>query len=247
MATLKKELRDILDRYGIDPRDKSQIWDCHGTLVLYHKAYEVIAAKEGITFDPPIVLEANGAAKSVALCVVAQMGDRIEWSTGEAAPGNNKNAYPYAMAEKRAKDRVVGKLVGLAAYVLSEDEADDFKTGERRGVDDDDASNPPAHTPKAPTGPQTDTKSARTPAMEEFFKRASYEISPAKVGGIAKWDASFKNALAACKTLDEMCKLEEDNRPHLRAFNDTANAAVTESLRQFLVAQEDRLKIGMAA
>jgi hypothetical protein len=128
-----------------------------------------------------------------------------------------------------------GNPFGLALYDKDQSEVDRSP------------SNPPAHTPKAPTGPQTDTKSARTPAMEEFFKRASYEIPPAKVGGIAKWDASFKNALAACKTLDEMCKLEEDNRPHLRAFNDTANAAVTESLRQFLVAQEDRLKIGMAA
>ncbi len=142
MAVLKKELKDILDRYGIDPHDKAQIWDCHGTLVLYHKAYEVIAAKESIAFDPPIVLEANGASKSVALCVVARMGDRSEWATGEAAPGNNKNAYPYAMAEKRAKDRVVAKLVGLAQYVYSEDEADEFKDAPRQPVEQPAAAKP---------------------------------------------------------------------------------------------------------
>jgi len=127
MATLKPELKTILERYGIDPRDKSQVWDCHGTLVLYHKAYEIIAAKEGIRFDPPTVIEASSKDKTVSLLVVGHMDNRSEWSIGEAAPGNCKNAYPYAMAEKRAKDRVIAKLVGLAAYVYSEDEADEFK------------------------------------------------------------------------------------------------------------------------
>lgn len=134
MPKIRPELQEILSRYGIDPRDASQVWDCHGTLVLYHKAFEIIGAKEGITFDPPIVLEADGTAKSVALCVVAHMGERSEWATGEAAPGNNKNAYPYAMAEKRAKDRAIAKLVGLAAYIYSEDEADDFKNAKPSGA-----------------------------------------------------------------------------------------------------------------
>jgi hypothetical protein len=41
------------------------------------------------------------------------------------------------MAEKRAKDRVILKLVGLHGYVYSEDEADDFKNAkpsELKGV-----------------------------------------------------------------------------------------------------------------
>ena len=45
-------------------------------------------------------------SKEVAMCVVGHMGDKTEWATGEAAPYNNKNNYPFAMAEKRAKDRV---------------------------------------------------------------------------------------------------------------------------------------------
>lgn len=134
MATLKPELKDILNKYGIDPRDKSQLWDCHGTLVLYHKAYEIIAAKESITFDPPTIIEGNSKDKIVALCVTGRMGTRVEWSFGEASPSNLKSTYPYAMAEKRAKDRVIAKLVGLAAYVYSEEEADDFKSGSREEV-----------------------------------------------------------------------------------------------------------------
>lgn len=127
MATLKKELKEILDKYGINPQDKSQLWDCHGTLVLYHKAYEIIAAKENIIFDAPTVIEGNTKDKTVALLVTGRMGDRSEWSFGEASAANLKSTYPYAMAEKRAKDRVIAKLVGLAQYVYSEDEADDFK------------------------------------------------------------------------------------------------------------------------
>ena len=94
--------------------------------MVYHRVLEQIAAKAKIAFEPPIVLEANSPAKCAAICVTGSMGDMREWSIGEAAPGNNKNAYPYAMAEKRAKDRVVLKLIGLHGLAYSEDEADDF-------------------------------------------------------------------------------------------------------------------------
>jgi hypothetical protein len=63
------------------------------------------------------------------------MGNRVEWATGEASPKNNKNGYPWAMAEKRAKDRVVLKLVGIHGLVYSEDEADDFKASEPKATD----------------------------------------------------------------------------------------------------------------
>ena len=117
--------REILKQYDIDP--KSALWDCHGTWVMYHKSVERIAAKAKITFDPPQIIEADTSGKTAVVCVVGHMGDRAEWSFGEAAPANNKNAYPWAMAEKRAKDRVALKLVGLAGFVYSEEEADDFK------------------------------------------------------------------------------------------------------------------------
>jgi hypothetical protein len=110
----------IIKGYGLVAKDV--LWDCHGTWCMYHRSIEKIAADQGIAFDPPQVLEANGAAKSVALCVVGRFKDRAEWSVGEASPANCKNAYPYAMAEKRAKDRVVLKLIGLHGLVYSEDE-----------------------------------------------------------------------------------------------------------------------------
>lgn len=193
MATLKADLKTILDRYGIDPRDKSQIWDCHGTLVLYHKAYEIIAAKENIRFDAPVVIEACGEKKIVALLVAGYMGDRREWSIGEAAPGNSKNAYPYAMAEKRAKDRVIGKLVGLAAYVYSEDEADEFK--DRPPVAEEVL--PPPTTVERPfPGDLPSLSDAAREYVANMRKRISAAGLPSKIDKIVQDNA---NSLARLK------------------------------------------------
>jgi hypothetical protein len=124
---LDPTVKTILAKHKIDP--KEALWDCHGTWVMYHRYIERVAADAGIVFDPPQVLEANGANKSVALSVTGHMADRYEWSIGEAAPGNNKNSYPYAMAEKRAKDRVALKLIGLHGFVYSEDEMPESGNG----------------------------------------------------------------------------------------------------------------------
>ena len=56
------------------------------------------------------------------------MGDKVIETFGEAAPMNNQNGYPVAMAEKRSMSRCVLKLAGFYEHgVFSEDEADDFK------------------------------------------------------------------------------------------------------------------------
>lgn len=120
---------EILKRYEIDAREA--LWDCHGTWVMYHRHCEIIGAKAGVKYAEPKVLVAERDA--AAVLVVGSMGDRSEWSIGEAAVGLNytvkpkQPGYPFAMAEKRAKDRVILKLVGLSGFVYSEEEADDFK------------------------------------------------------------------------------------------------------------------------
>lgn len=121
---LDPAIGEVLKKYGAG---KDAVWDCHGVWVVYHKALEKIAAQAGVTFDPPQVLECDSIKKVVAICVNGKLGDRSEWSIGEAAPQNNKNSYPFAMAEKRAKDRVIMKLIGLHGLAYSEEEADDFK------------------------------------------------------------------------------------------------------------------------
>lgn len=124
---LDQTLRDILIKWHPDP--DSAIWDCHGTWVVYHKAVEVMAAKAGIAFALPQFVAVDMAGKTVVILVSASLGEKTDWATGEVSPANNKNSYPVAMAEKRARDRVAIKLLGLHG-VYSEDEADDFKARE---------------------------------------------------------------------------------------------------------------------
>jgi hypothetical protein len=106
---------------------KESLWDCHGTPVVLHKALEKIASFKRITFSEPTIIHSDPKEKICILNVSGSIGDRSEWSIGEAAPYNNKNSYPYAMAEKRAKDRVILKLIDVAGDVYSEEEADEFK------------------------------------------------------------------------------------------------------------------------
>ncbi len=126
MAILDPRIEAVRKEYGLAASDFWELPQKKGTWIAKHAALETAAAKAGITFGAPQVLEAHGETKCVALCVSSTFKDRTEWSIGEASPANNKNAYPYAMAEKRAKDRVVLKLIGLHGLAYSEDEADDF-------------------------------------------------------------------------------------------------------------------------
>lgn len=123
MAKLPEHIRELGYKYGLQ---KDDFWDCHGTWVVYHRALEKAAAGAGVKWHPPQVIESD-ITKAVSVIATGELDGRIEWSIGEANPKNNKNAYPWAMAEKRAKDRVILKLLGFAGEVYSEEEADDFK------------------------------------------------------------------------------------------------------------------------
>lgn len=127
----------IFKEYGGDA--EQDLWNCHGNWIAYHAALERIAAKAQITFDPPYIIESDGHGYSVAVCVTGNMGERSEWSIGEASKLNYKttakmSAYPYAMAEKRGKDRVILKLLGLHGKVYSEVDADDFKQDKQKSA-----------------------------------------------------------------------------------------------------------------
>jgi len=125
MGTPSKQLREFMERYKIDA---DEVWEVRsgGAWAVKHSALERVAAELSITFDRPSVIEANSAEKIAVVCVFAKMGDREEWSFGEASPANNKNAYCYAMAEKRAKDRCILKLLNSHGTVYSDAEADEF-------------------------------------------------------------------------------------------------------------------------
>jgi hypothetical protein len=139
MSTLDPRIEAVRKEYGLAADDFWQIkqnkqWVCK------HAALEVVAFKAGIRFEAPMIIEAHGDQLLTSMVVTGHMGDRSAWATGETNATNyhivgKQPAYPWAMSEKRAKDRVILKLVGIHGLVYSEDEADDFKQPEPRTTD----------------------------------------------------------------------------------------------------------------
>jgi hypothetical protein len=129
MNTTDKKIAEVLAKFG-EPM-AGNVWRVQGTAVIYHKALERIAAHAAIQFEPPTIVRAE--RDEAVILVTGRMGERLEWSIGEALVGTNyrvsgkQAAYVYAMAEKRAKDRVILKLIELHGLVYSEEEADEFK------------------------------------------------------------------------------------------------------------------------
>jgi len=127
---MSKPPLEFMEKYGVD---SDEIWEVRrgGAWAIKHSALERIAAEQGIHFGRPSVIEANTEKKIAVVCVFATLNEREEWSFGEAAPNNNRNEYPWAMAEKRAKDRCCLKLLNAHGAIYSEDEADDFKKADK--------------------------------------------------------------------------------------------------------------------
>ncbi len=144
------KIYEVFDKHKVDI-DRDSIWSVKGTPVVKHKDVERLGAKLGIVYDSPKILRAE--RDEAVILVTGSMGERSEWSIGEAlivregeVGGNykvtgNQASYVYAMAEKRAKDRVILKLADLHGDAYSEDEADDFKDSSKRDRDDRSANN----------------------------------------------------------------------------------------------------------
>jgi hypothetical protein len=122
----------ILERYEIAATDA--LWPCTRTnkktkvtttnWIIYHRYCEQIAAKAGIMFEQPEIITNDLETNTVVLKVTGQLGYVKEWSFGEASPATTFLPYIWAMAEKRAKDRVILKLAGFHGMVYSDIEED---------------------------------------------------------------------------------------------------------------------------
>lgn len=120
MGKPSREVMEFMEKHSID---SDEIWEVHGnSWCIKHKALERAGAVAGISWLPPIMIESNSEKGIVSICVTGTLKDKSEWSIGEASPKNNKNAYCYAMAEKRGKDRVILKLLNTHGYLYSEAE-----------------------------------------------------------------------------------------------------------------------------
>lgn len=130
MAKPSEAVLKFMETYGVET---DEIWEVHGsTWVVKHKALERVAVEVGIVWLRPSVQVCDLANKIAVICAFGKLGEREEWSFGEASPANNKNSYPVAMAEKRARDRVILKLLVTHGALYSESEAEEFS---RPGVD----------------------------------------------------------------------------------------------------------------
>jgi hypothetical protein len=126
MASIPKEVADFMKKYGVT---SDEVWPVPGgkAYAVKHKALERIAIELNIKFERPSVVACDLVKRSMVICTFASMGEQTEWSFGEAAPENCKNAYMAAMAEKRSRDRVILKLLAAHGDLYSEDESDEFK------------------------------------------------------------------------------------------------------------------------
>ena len=185
-ATTDKQIAEILATYG-EPL-AGNVWRVQGTAVIYHKALERIAVQARIRFDAPVIVRAE--RDEAVILVTGHMpgpnGERTEWSIGEALIGVNyrvsgkQAAYVFAMAEKRAKDRVILKLAGLHGLLYSEDEADEFK-----------ASRPdlqPARSQAARTEPAPQPGAAEERPQEHPQENPDEEAAPILDGASAESD-----------------------------------------------------------
>ena len=137
MAEINDKLKKLLQEVGeiVDVKDRnSAVWSLpqnKNALIVKHKALEKVSAHLGMWFDPPTMIENNTEKGVVALSVQGYIDDgkgkNTAWSIGEVSPKNTSNKYIYAMAEKRAIDRVILKLLGVHGDFYSEEEADEFK------------------------------------------------------------------------------------------------------------------------
>ena len=91
--------------------------------IIKHNALEKVAAQDKIEWTLDVL---NFSPDIVVKCI-ATSGDRTVESLGESSSKNTMMQFPYAMAEKRAVDRCILKLLNAHAYIYSDAEADDFK------------------------------------------------------------------------------------------------------------------------
>ncbi len=117
----------LAEKYNLT---KDAFWQLRDKWIITHDAVMTIAEQEGIEFDVPEIKILD--ERHVMMHGKARLEKKELWTTGEANLANNcKAPYPFAMAEKRWKDRITLMLIGVYHLgVYSEDEADSFKKDE---------------------------------------------------------------------------------------------------------------------
>jgi hypothetical protein len=217
MADLDPRIEAVRKAYDLQRNDFWELPQRKGTWLAKHSALEAVAVAAKVEFMPPQILEAKTEEGVCALVVEGRLPDgRGEWSTGEASPKNNKNAYPWAMAEKRAKDRVILKLVGLHGLVYSEDEMAESPM------------QPSFEAPNSPRQPKAKSKELYERLQEDVracascFELESLMKSDEMVADMASLPVDWEDQLKrdAAQTYRDLKRLEAKKEPVPPNFDD---------------------------
>lgn len=200
-------------------------WVVHGKArVVLHKALEKIAAYKQIKFDAPAMIANDPEKKVAAMCVTGHLGDRVEWAIGEASPSNNKNNYPYAMAEKRAKDRVILKLLNMAGDYYSQEEADQFEEAKPKEIDEPRKKDPepePQPDPEPEPKVSDDIRNWANQVNDSVENKNSMKEAERKYGAEAmfvdQWNRLMEE-LDNCKQLSHLNTWKQSNTQWLEKF-----------------------------
>lgn len=206
MSPADKAIAEILKRYGEDFSANTWVVPGGKARAIQHKCIERMCIEAGITFDPPTMVRAEADWCVMVVTGHITIGDvkRTEWSVGEAAPKNNKNAYPYSMAEKRGKDRVALKLIGLHGLLYSEEEADDFRQSSSRQIERPE-SRTNGHTAPAsrPVANRDDADASASQRLARELSAKLWKVSgEAAVQGVTS-DPDFRQRFKALEAEDQ--------------------------------------------
>ena len=136
VSSQQEKINELKKEYDLDDSDFWALPQNKRLRILHHDACEKIASKAGVRYEKPEWLsrgEAGVWAVQASGYIPNESDDpeNILWTTGEASKDNCTAKYLVNMAEKRAKDRLVLKLIKAYEYgIKSEEEADNFKEPE---------------------------------------------------------------------------------------------------------------------
>lgn len=121
MATKLTIKQQLLKDYNYLTENDFYVESKSGKDVIKHMGCERIARNEGIKYSEPRFLTVQ-RDHSVLYCA-ATLNDKMEWTIGEAdLKSNCFNKYVHSMAEKRCKDRLILKLIGVYGEIYSDTE-----------------------------------------------------------------------------------------------------------------------------
>ena len=137
--TKSERLNELYAKYKLNPEDTFK--SPQGWVIITRSGIDSIQANAGIEITYEVVEYTPGISASIKAKGVLLEDKEISVETfgsaivGGYGKGTTKTLYTLEMAEKRAMSRAVLKLSGFYALgAFGEDESEDFKPTEKKGV-----------------------------------------------------------------------------------------------------------------